>query len=491
MKTTISKVINSFSNFKVLVIGEGILDVFLKGKAERLCREGPVPIVDISEQIEVPGGAANTALNVAELGAETYFLSIVGDDHEGYSLLRELKRNNINVDKTLFSKSATTMTKNRIVADGQLLNRFDKGENKLDPEVKKQFIKNLSNIFSQVDTIIVSDYGYGIIFEEAIEALSSLQKTYKKILVVDSKNVPLISGITAVKPNYEQALAWVGEQKLNQNRLRQSKELVSAILAKVDTKICALTLDQDGALIGEGGKGFYRTYAETVDRPNTVGAGDTYTSALALSLTSQVSTQTAAEIASAASQITVHKELTSTANIEELANFFASTSKKISSEKLLFAIVENYQKLGKKIVFTNGCFDILHSGHISYLNQAKELGDILLIGVNSDESVRRLKGPERPINTLEDRLEVLAALSSVDHTIPFSESTPLKLIRKIRPDIYVKGGDYTIEELPEANLMDRFGGQVKILPYLADHSTSGIIERIREYRKKEKEVYVP
>lgn len=327
MKTTISKVINSFSNFKVLVIGEGILDVFLKGKAERLCREGPVPIVDISEQIEVPGGAANTALNVAELGAETYFLSIVGDDHEGYSLLRELKRNNINVDKTLFSKSATTMTKNRIVADGQLLNRFDKGENKLDPEVKKQFIKNLSNIFSQVDTIIVSDYGYGIIFEEAIEALSSLQKTYKKILVVDSKNVPLISGITAVKPNYEQALAWVGEQKLNQNRLRQSKELVSAILAKVDTKICALTLDQDGALIGEGGKGFYRTYAETVDRPNTVGAGDTYTSALALSLTSQVSTQTAAEIASAASQITVHKELTSTANIEELANFFASTSK--------------------------------------------------------------------------------------------------------------------------------------------------------------------
>ena len=210
------------------------------------------------------------------------------------------------------------------------------------------------------------------------------------------------------------------------------------------------------------------------------GAGDTFTAALALGLASGVSVETAVELASAASAVAVGKEGTATCTASELREYVSLEAKYIPQFGRLAARLEFYRQQGRRIVFTNGCFDILHRGHITYLNRAKSLGDVLVVAVNSDDSIRRIKGPDRPINTLEDRIGVLAALSCIDLLTAFDEDIPWNVIETVRPHVFVKGGDYTRERLPEAALVEKLGGVVEILPLLQDRSTTGIIERIQK-----------
>ena len=224
----------------------------------------------------------------------------------------------------------------------------------------------------------------------------------------------------------------------------------------------------------------YRTYAKPQLHSRAAGAGDTFISALALGLAGGFQVENATELASAAASIVVGKEGTSACYAEELLTFFSTNEKFVTDIFQLAAGISAYRRDSKRIVFTNGCFDILHRGHTTYLNRAKACGDILIVGLNSDRSVRHLKGPTRPINTLEDRAQILAALSCVDHIVPFDGDTPHELIQAIKPDIFVKGGDYTRETLPEAALVERLGGKVQILPYLENHSTTSIIEKIRQ-----------
>jgi D-beta-D-heptose 7-phosphate kinase/D-beta-D-heptose 1-phosphate adenosyltransferase len=200
---------------------------------------------------------------------------------------------------------------------------------------------------------------------------------------------------------------------------------------------------------------------------------------MTLALASGALTSSSAELASAASSIVVNKDGTSTCTVDELRSYIYGNDKHVTDAFVLAARVCSYRQSGKRIVFTNGCFDILHRGHITYLNNAKSLGDILVVGINSDGSVRRLKGESRPINSLEDRMQVLAALSSIDLIVPFDGDTPAELIKIVQPEVFVKGGDYTRESLPEAELVESQGGKVVLLPYLSDRSTTGIIERIR------------
>jgi D-beta-D-heptose 7-phosphate kinase/D-beta-D-heptose 1-phosphate adenosyltransferase len=251
------------------------------------------------------------------------------------------------------------------------------------------------------------------------------------------------------------------------------------ILALTGAQVEAVTLDTEGALVFERDGIPYRTYARPAPHSQAAGAGDTFVSALALSLAAGAFTQTAAELASAAASIVVSKDDTAACFIDELRAHFFTDEKFINDAFGLAARFSVYRQNGKRIVFTNGCFDILHRGHITYLNKAKALGDILVVGINADDSVRRLKGPSRPINPLEDRVQVLSALSCIDHVIAFNADTPRDLIRLVQPDVFVKGGDYTRETLPEAGLVEQLGGEVVIMPYLEDRSTTSIIERIR------------
>jgi D-beta-D-heptose 7-phosphate kinase / D-beta-D-heptose 1-phosphate adenosyltransferase len=485
MSNNLFALMDTFSSRKILVIGEAMLDRYLKGNTHRLSQEAPVQVVNIEEKEDIPGGAANTAVNIQSLGAEAIFLSVIGDDEEGKHLRKALKCRGVSDAYTLAVPNRQTLAKQRILANGQMMLRFDQGSvESLSPDSETRIIEHIHQLTRQVDGIIISDYDYGILTPNILKALAEIQQRDPHILVVDAKKFASYRDlrITAIKPNYAEAIHILKlERKAgSQERIQQIEQHGPRLLEIANAQMAAITLDEDGALILERGERPYRIYARPAEHNRVAGAGDTFLSALALALAAGAQTNAAAEIASAAAAIVVEKPGTSTCYIEELKAYFSGDEKYIQDSFQMAARVAAYRRQGKRVVFTNGCFDILHSGHIQYLNQAKAHGDILIVGMNSDRSVRQLKGPNRPINSLDDRARVLSALSCVDHIIPFDEDIPFNLIRLIRPDVFVKGGDYTRDRLPEAQMVEEMGGEVHILPYISEHSTTGIIERIRQ-----------
>jgi D-beta-D-heptose 7-phosphate kinase/D-beta-D-heptose 1-phosphate adenosyltransferase len=250
------------------------------------------------------------------------------------------------------------------------------------------------------------------------------------------------------------------------------------LLEVTGAQIAAVTLDADVAVFFERGRPPYRTYARAAAHSRAAGAGDTFVATLGLALGAGANVAEAAELASAAAAVVVGKDGTATCSTPELRAAIEPGDKIVADVEALAARLEAHRRSGRRIVMTNGCFDILHRGHIAYLNRAKTLADVLVVGVNSDRSVTRLKGPGRPINTLADRVEVLAALSAVDYIVPFDEDTPIELVRVVRPNVFVKGGDYTAARLPEASVVEALGGRVDILPWVEDQSTTSIIDRI-------------
>ena len=490
MSKNIFSTMEDFSKLKILVIGEVMLDRYLKGTANRLSQEAPVQVVSVEETEDIPGGAANTAANIRSLGAQPVLLSVTGDDDEGKMLRSALKKYDISDENILSNQGRQTLAKQRVLANGQMIIRFDQGNTQpLDKEEEEWLIKRINQLAPQADAIIISDYNYGILTPRVIKALARIQKRQPRVVVVDAKDYKNYQPLnaTAVKPNYGEAIKTLDlePEEGTDARLRQIKKHGPKMLAIAKAQIAAITLDADGALIFEGKQPAYRVYARPAEHNHVAGAGDTFVSALALALAAGAPTTSAAEIASAAADIVVNKPGTSLCYIEELKASFSGDDKYLPDNFQLAARIAAYRRQGKRIVFTNGCFDILHSGHIQYLNQAKMQGDVLVVGINTDQSVKRLKGPERPINSLEDRVQVLSALSCVDHIVPFDEDIPYQLIRLIQPDVFVKGGDYTRKTLPEAALVEEMGGQVQILPYTENHSTTGIIERIRQANSKE------
>jgi D-beta-D-heptose 7-phosphate kinase/D-beta-D-heptose 1-phosphate adenosyltransferase len=482
---SLAQLLESFRGRRVLVIGEAMLDSYLEGTSGRLCREAPVPIVTLHSRTDAAGGAANTAVNVRSLGGEVEFLSATGDDEEGSTLRRILCERGVPLEHVLALRGRRTLAKQRVIASGQLLVRFDQGSTEpLDAEWEAALIDRLTALYSSCDAVIVSDYGYGVLTPRLIAALARLQRHTPRLLLADAKDLTAYRqvGLTAVKPNYEEAvhLLGAGRRETTEDRATQMAALSERLLELLGTQMAAITLDCDGALLCEREHPPYRTYARPTRNSRAAGAGDTFISALALALSAGADTPSAAELASAAARIVVAKDGTATCSAAELREYIAAENSFVTDPERLAARADFYRQQGQRIVFTNGCFDILHRGHITYLNRAKALGDILVVAVNTDESVARLKGPSRPINTLEDRVQVLCALSCVDHVVAFDEDTPSNLIRAIRPDVFVKGGDYTRETLPEAPLVEQLGGIVQLLPYLEDRSTTRLIERIRD-----------
>jgi D-beta-D-heptose 7-phosphate kinase/D-beta-D-heptose 1-phosphate adenosyltransferase len=477
--------IDRFASQKILVLGEAMLDSYLHGTSQRLCQEAPVPIVDIHESIYVPGGAANTAVNLHSLGAKVKLLSVIGQDQEGSRLFAALQEHDIPTDDLLTAADRKTLAKQRILAGSQVVVRFDQGSTSpVDAESESKLIDRLRSLFHECDAIVISDYNYGVITLRVVQALEELQASDPRLIMVDSKRLRMYRNLkpAAIKLNYEETLQLLGLEKITDDseRVEQIHRHGRTVLDLTSAQIAAITLDHSGALIfRQDEETPYRTYAKPEPNSQAAGAGDTFISALAVSLTAGIPAEQAAEIASAAASIVVSKRGTAACFAEELRDYFSIHEKYIRDDFQLALQVASYRRLGRRIVFTNGCFDILHRGHITYLNRAKALGDVLIVGLNSDESIRKLKGPDRPINSLEDRAQILAALSCVDHTVSFGEDTPHELIKKICPDVFVKGGDYRRETLPEASLVEQLGGRVEILPYLETYSTTNVIEKIR------------
>ena len=471
-----------FRELTVLVIGEAMLDRYAEGRVTRVCREAPVPIVALDRQVDAPGGAANTAMALAALGARAKFLSVVGNDAAGQSLSGALSQGGIDIDTLFCAPGRETLLKHRVSANGQLMMRLDVGSvGDVDALCERRLLDALATHWDGADAIVISDYGYGICTDAIVDAIAAHQRRSPRVLVADAKDLARWRdvGLTAAKPNYGEAAQLAGLTPVAGTvpRVEQIVAARDTLVSEVGAEILAVTLDIAGAVIFDGDAEPYRTFTTPNMDSHAAGAGDTFTATLAAALAAGAPTTAAGDLASAAAMVCVRRRGTTVCSAADLHSQLVGEVR--SEEFALGPRIETLRAAGKRVVFTNGCFDILHHGHIAYLNRAKAMGDVLIVGLNSDASVRALKGPSRPINNEDDRAAVLAALSSVDLVLLFDEPTPTRLIEAIRPDLFVKGGDYTRETLPEAPLVESLGGEVKILPFLDHRSTTSIIERIR------------
>ncbi|GEP91706.1 D-glycero-beta-D-manno-heptose 1-phosphate adenylyltransferase [Chitinophaga terrae (ex Kim and Jung 2007)] len=486
MEKVIQQLYEHPQRFSVLVIGDLILDAYMKGYSNRLCPEATAPVVNIQDEKYALGGAGNIAFNLAALGANVTCMGITGKDKEAQVMQELFSDSKINTN-IISCAERTTICKTRLVSGTQLLARYDKGsEGSIDDSCTKMVIRELNEIYPYFDAVILADYRKGFFNTAIIKAIEKLQKKYHPYLAVDSKKLQNYAALQPdiVKPNRKETATLLEEREeaIHASALLQHQ---SRLFDCTGAKVIAVTLDEDGAVILEKEKPAMVLKAERVPHPQVSGAGDTYLSAFTMAYMQCRNSIESASVASLAASIAIKKPVTAFCSIRELMFTAALNSKIIDSEETLELLSSLYRSSGKRIVFTNGCFDILHSGHVSYLEQAAGLGDVLIVGVNNDESIKRLKGPKRPVNHLADRMEVLAGLRCVTHIVPFgglNEDNPDQLISIIQPDVFAKGGDYTIDTLPEAPLVEALGGQVEIIPIVNNTSTSNIINKISAYQ---------
>jgi D-beta-D-heptose 7-phosphate kinase/D-beta-D-heptose 1-phosphate adenosyltransferase len=478
-------VVRGFQGLRALVVGDALLDRYLDGVATRLCKEGPVPVLVKTDEHSAPGGAANVAVNLRALGAEVVFVGLVGQDPAAEELRAALRGRDVDDQWLIDDAECTTMSKVRILANDQYVVRLDDGETRACSDAGRQrLLAAIEAEFPRCDLVVVPDYGYGVAAADVIAKLKELRAARPIVMAVDAKDVrPFASaGATVVMPNVAEACATLGEPAPTAARSvdpGHAERVARQLLAIIDAEYAAVTLAGDGVMLADRNGQTTHLPAHPVRHAGDVGAGDSFTAAMALALASGAGAVQAARIGIDAAAIAVTQQRTTAVHHRELLRRVSLEENTPNlSLKTLAALLDAERHAGKTIVFTNGVFDILHAGHVQILQRAKRLGDVLVVGVNSDASVRRLKGPARPINQERDRLALVAALDPVDHAILFAEDTPATLIRALRPHIHVKGGDYTPESLPEIDATDEVGARVEILSLVEGRSTTNVIRKI-------------
>ncbi|MCR5050873.1 MAG: bifunctional D-glycero-beta-D-manno-heptose-7-phosphate kinase/D-glycero-beta-D-manno-heptose 1-phosphate adenylyltransferase HldE [Paludibacteraceae bacterium] len=466
---------NQFKNKRILLVGDIMLDVYTIGSIERISPEAPIPIVRVTKTYDSLGGCANVANNIASLGAVPYIIGMIGNDASGERVKVLLEEKGI--PNTLFVSDNPTVTKNRIVGNNQQVVRVDyeSAVMSIEDETTEEIKKCVAEILLQTDVVVLSDYAKGFCTKEICQYIIQQARRKGVPVVVDPKGADWkkYHGATTITPNLKEL-----SEKAHCSLPNSEPEISN--VARTIVKECGL----DFILVTRSDKGMsyvdttsyceFQTEAREV--ADVSGAGDTVVAVLATCLAAQYEVKDAIRIANSAAGIVVGKMGTKPIFSSELESYYNSnTESKIISKNALSQVMQLLREKQKRIVFTNGCFDILHCGHVTYLQQAKQLGDILIVGVNSDASVKRLKGDARPINNIEARTTVLQGLSSVDYIVVFDEDTPYEILSVIRPDVLVKGGDYKVEDI----VGREFAGVVKVLPFVDGYSTTGIVESIR------------
>jgi D-beta-D-heptose 7-phosphate kinase/D-beta-D-heptose 1-phosphate adenosyltransferase len=475
------------SNERILVVGDLMIDHYLWGNCNRISPEAPVQVVDIKSETTVLGGAGNVVNNLRALGANVTVMSVVGEDEVADELAIMLDK--LGVESFLLrDKNRKTTKKSRIIASHQQVVRYDKeSKNEIDIECEKSLIYKIFETINQYDLIILSDYGKGVLTYNLVEKIICATSGTNLKVIVDPKgeDYSKYKGAYLLTPNKNEAQMATGIEIVDDLSLL---EALKKLKDSANLDIPMITLSEDGiAILADNNKIIKKpTVAREVY--DVTGAGDTVIASLGYCLAKNMSIESSMEFANLAAGVVVGKLGSATATLEEIEEY-KSTLHKSSIEshiKTLSEIektVERLRKVGKKIVFTNGCFDILHRGHVSYLDVAKSFGDVLILGLNSDESVKRLKGVNRPINNQEDRGFILAALESVDYVVNFSENTPYELIKIIQPDILVKGADYEGKEVVGSDIAK----EVRLVTFIDGKSTTSTIEKIQKQDNLEKE----
>ena len=468
-------IINLQFKSSVLVIGDLILDNYWFGDVNRISPEAPIPILNFESSSAKPGGAGNVAHNIAHLGADCTLIGAVGEDSDGNLLCSDLISKKVTC-RILKSKKFKTITKLRILDEAHQIVRVDFEVEKQNIDQKKLF-KLIKDSIDNHSVIVLSDYGKGVLSDELTIKCIKEAKARQKVILVDPKGSDFqkYKGVTLMKPNLHEFETVVGKCLTDQDLVIKGEELRN----KLNLKYLLITLGARGmVLLEENNVKWFQSMARSVY--DVSGAGDTVISSIAAMLAAGMETAQAIDLANVAAGIAVGKIGTATVSLQEISShsWLQVQNKIYSTVRELSEILDFQRSSGKKVVMTNGCFDILHRGHVSYLEEARSLGDILVVALNSDSSVKKLKGQNRPINKLEDRAIVLASLSSVDFIISFEEETPLSLYEEILPDILVKGGDYQSDNMVGANEIIKAGGEVKILEHIDGFSTTALIEHI-------------
>jgi D-beta-D-heptose 7-phosphate kinase/D-beta-D-heptose 1-phosphate adenosyltransferase len=459
---------------KVLVVGDIILDQYIYGETNRISPEAPVPIVKVNNTEERPGGAANVALNVASLGPNTYLLGVTGNDEASKRLENILTKENVNCH-FIYQDNYPTITKRRVLSRHQQLIRLDYED---DANLVKTdgFVEKYIELLEHVDIVILSDYAKGGLIN--VNALIKHAKTKNIPVLVDpkSKDFNCYKNANILTPNEKEFEIVVGNFETD-DALNEKAE---ALLKSLDLDALLITRGEKGMVLVQKSVAPIYLKAAALEVFDVTGAGDTVIAVLAVALVSNLDLETATLLANTAAGLVVGKLGTATVSADEI-------NKNINNSSNLVTIVDKNQALklineskerGERVIMTNGCFDIIHAGHVSYLMKAKSLGDFLIVALNDDDSVKRLKGNGRPINTLENRMAVLNGLASVNLVVPFSEDTPEELVSFLGPDVLVKGGDYKEEDIAGAKSVKESGGDVVILPFEEGCSTSLILKKM-------------
>ena len=464
-----------FDNASILTIGDAMVDRYWHGHTTRVSAEAPIPVVDVRDIEDRPGGAANVALNVATLGARSSLVAATGHDEMAVILRDKLESSDINCE-FIEVEGWSTITKVRLVSRNQQMLRAD-FEQPVEVDVGEviERFKDLSGF----DGVILSDYDKGLFSDPS--AVIKTARDNSLPVYVDPKFKPYetYSGATIIKPNSIELRHAVGDWHSESEMVSKSREL----MARIGCKAFLVTRASEGmTLIPIDGEESHFP-ARTREVYDTSGAGDTVIATLAASIAAGQTMADAVALANIAAGIVVgHSGVTSVSGPElrDEVDISQPLDQGMMTADQLKVAVEAAQSRGERIVFTNGCFDVLHAGHVDYLKEAREEGDRLVVAVNSDESVCRLKGEGRPINILERRLTMLAGLACVDWVVAFEQDTPETLLRQILPDVLVKGGDYEVDQVVGADIVWEAGGQVKVLTMVEDCSTSSIVKKIRE-----------
>lgn len=486
MGMDIESFLGAASRLRVLVVGDLMLDEYLWGGTERISPEAPVPIVDLRREELRLGGAGNVINNLCALGCRVHVATVVGEDEDGHRLLQLLKDKDVDVSGVFFASGRKTTRKTRVLADHQQVLRIDR-ETRTSISLEQQglllnYFRDASRTF---DLILVADYLKGVVGSALVQELVALGKRLDIPVVVDPKGSDYhkYKGVTAITPNRRELQIAVG-----QDLSREQDLIIAAHRFREDLALEALVLtrsEEGMSVFGKDGQ-LDHLKADAREVFDVSGAGDTVLAFLGMGLGSGCDIKAAAELANVAAGIVVGKLGTSVVTPKELRLAVCDqpgSQGKIRSCENLVGILKDHRRHGKTVVFTNGCFDLLHVGHVQYLQKARTLGDVLVLGLNSDQSVRRLKGGSRPLIGQEERAHILAALDCISYVTIFEEDTPLSLIEAVRPDVLVKGGDYSPEAVVGKDFVESYGGRLELVSFVEGKSTTGILERILENSK--------
>ena len=478
----VESLFNRARDVRLLVVGDLMLDEYLWGKAERISPEAPVQVVEVTREDVRLGGAGNVINNLVALGCQVIACSVIGGDENGTMLQRAFTGKGVDVNGVFQDPMRATSKKTRVVAANQQIVRIDRESKEfISAEFEERILEFISEREGQFKAILISDYAKGVLTPKTLEGIISIARKMKVPLVVDPKGMDYgkYRGASILTPNRKEAeiaagISIVDEQSLN--------AAARTLLDDVDLEALLITRSEQGmSLFLRGGE---TVHIPTVAREvyDVTGAGDTVLAVLGLALACGRDYADAAQLANVAAGIAVGKVGTSTVSpaeiIDAVGHGHRDSETKIKNLDVLAAIVETEKAKGKKVVFTNGCFDLLHAGHVKYLQKARSFGDLLVLGLNSDASVRRLKGDKRPLINEAERGHILSALDCVDYVVIFHEDTPLKLIETLKPAVLVKGGDYTPDSVVGKEIVESYGGRVELVEFVDGKSTTNIIEKI-------------